>query len=118
MLVIEALEDFVGRSRLVWVAAAIVVALAFLEVVGALVYLLVYLVVEVLTDHDPYGHALIGNSVYQSTLTALLTFGVVAAIFFAVLRRRQALLRDCPSCFSSIPAAAGVCRYCSSDVEP
>ena len=113
MLVIEALEDFVGRSRLVWVAAAIVVALAFLEVLGALVYL----AVEVLTDDDAYGRPLLGNSVYQSTVTALLTFGVVAAIFFVVLRRRQALLRDCPSCLSSIPAAAAVCRYCSSDVD-
>ena len=109
------LEAFAARWRLVWLAAAILLALAFLSLVESFVYLVIHLVARAVTQEPSFGRAVIDEP-WASAMTALLSFGLIAGVLVLGLRRVDRGMRDCPSCLSRIPRAASVCRYCSSDI--
>lgn len=68
----------------------------------------------------------IGDGVirYGSFLTALVTFLLIAAVLFLIVRLVEKLMppkaanRDCPNCVSSIPIGANVCPFCTREVAP
>jgi len=55
---------------------------------------------------------------YFEILFTAITLGLVAAALFAIwwLTRRTA--RICPECRSTVPAAASVCRFCTTELAP
>ena len=112
------LERIVVGARLVWLAGAIALAIAFAWLVQGLIYLLLYLVAKVFVDDTDVKGGLVLGINYERTAVALLTFAMVAAVLMFGFRRGRGRLRDCPACLSPVPLAASVCGYCSSDIEP
>jgi hypothetical protein len=54
--------------------------------------------------------------VYGTTLSAVLTLGLLGLLALAVVRRRNRVLGTCPFCASRIPRESTHCAYCGSAV--
>jgi large conductance mechanosensitive channel len=127
-------REFLLRGNLVETAVGIVIGLAFAAVIAALVADLITPLIAAIIGKPSFSDLTftINGSVfkYGDFLNALFTFVLVAAVIFfvvvkpvnALLNRRKAeppadpSIRACPHCLSEIPAAAGVCSFCTRDV--
>lgn len=121
-------RSFVLRGNLLELAVAFVLGLAFAAVVTSFVNDVIMQIVAAIVGKPDFSALTfsIGKGVirYGAFLTALVTFLLIAAVLFLIVRAVQrfsppkAEARDCPNCMSSIPQGAAVCPFCTRDVAP
>jgi large conductance mechanosensitive channel len=129
------LRTFLLRGYVVDVAVAVVIALAFNDLVGALITDIITPVVAIPGSADfsnleftvnesvfRYGHFI--NAVIAFLTVAAAVFTFVVQPVNALMNRRKTepdvehATRDCPECLSSIPVAARRCAFCTAQVAP
>jgi large conductance mechanosensitive channel len=127
-------KAFALRGNLLDLAVAVILALAFNEVVQALVDgILMQLIAAIFgqPNFDKLSFDLSGTPIrYGLFLTALANFFLVALALFFVVRSANRVLhprgapseppetRECPYCFTPIALEATRCSACTSQVEP
>jgi large conductance mechanosensitive channel len=127
-------RKFLLRGNLVDLAVAVVVGVAFNDVVQALIKSLITPLIGALgARHNFAGLSFSVNGsqfAYGDFINAALSFVIIATVVYyfvvaptnrlAVIatRNTQAAERTCPECLSSIPAAATRCKYCTAVVPP
>ncbi len=127
------LKTFLLRGNVVDLAVAIVVGLAFGDLVQALIADIITPIVAIPGSADfsnlefeingsvfRYGHFLNEVIAFLTIATAVFTF--VVQPVNALMRRRktepevESATRECPECLSSIPEAARRCAFCTAEV--
>ena len=126
-------KAFLLRGNVVDLAVAVVIGVAFGDVVSGLVKDLITPLVSIPGTVN-FGdlHVTIRHSrfAYGDFLNVLFSFVLLAAaVFFFVVRPVNALMarrktepdvasttRECPHCLSSIPMGAAVCAFCTREV--
>ncbi|HEX2192496.1 MAG TPA: large conductance mechanosensitive channel protein MscL [Acidimicrobiales bacterium] len=129
------LKTFLLRGNVVDLAVAVVIALAFGDLVEALIADIITPVVSIPGGADFSGlEFTVNGSVfrYGHFINAVIAFLTVAATVFtfvvqpvnALMNRRKTepdverTTRECPECLSSIPVAARRCAFCTAEVAP
>lgn len=129
-------KEFLLRGNLVELAVAVVIGVAFAQLVQTFVTTLITPLLAALggkQDLSQYSFT-IGEATfaYGVFLNSLISFATIAAvIFFLVVKPVNALMarrkteepvdevtRECPECLSSIPAAARRCAFCTTELRP
>ncbi|HXW43773.1 MAG TPA: large conductance mechanosensitive channel protein MscL [Streptosporangiaceae bacterium] len=128
-------RNFLMRGNLIDLAVAVVIGVAFNDVVQALVKDLITPLISAATGSKVSFASLsftVGHSqfYYGLFLNAVLSFLIIAAVVYYFLvapsarltaiaaRRKAATDRECPECLSQIPVGAHRCMYCTSEVQP
>jgi len=128
-------QAFVLRGNVIDLAVGVVIGGAFGLVISSLVENVLTPLTGIFRVPDFRSLAVeVGPATlsYGLFLNAVISFLLVsAAIFFLVVkpvnklneRRRTepdvvSTTRDCPQCLSSIPNAASLCAFCTSEVQP
>jgi large conductance mechanosensitive channel len=127
-------KQFLLRGNLIDLAVAIVVGVAFGDVVKALVSDFITPLIAAIGGEPDFGDLAfeINNSTfaYGHFINTLLSFIIIAAvIFFFVIKPVNYMIershrepppdptmRKCPECLSDIPVAARRCSHCTSEV--
>lgn len=123
---IREFKEFALRGNLIELAVAFILGTAFSAVVTSLVDDVLMNLVAAVGGEPDFGELTfkLGDGVirYGDFLTALLTFLLIAAVMFVVVKAARTALpekvteRDCPHCLSRIPIGAGTCSFCTRDV--
>ncbi|MEU0921112.1 large conductance mechanosensitive channel protein MscL [Streptomyces cyaneofuscatus] len=132
-------KDFILRGNVISMAIGLAVGAAFTAVVTgfstAFITPLIGLATGSVGDFSTAEFAVRGAIFpYGKFLAAAIAFIITAAVLYfcvvvpmAKVQNRftkeeevdiKAALRDCPRCFSAIPAVASRCAHCTSEVEP
>lgn len=128
-------KAFLLRGNVVDLAIAVVIGVAFGAVITAFVADLITPPIAAIGGQPNFAglYFLINHSkfLYGAFINALISFVIIAAvIYFFVVAPYNHLMarfkpmpaetptRECPSCISSIPAAASRCPFCTSEVAP
>jgi large conductance mechanosensitive channel len=128
-------RKFLMRGNLIDLAVAVVIGLAFANVVTALVKDIITPLIGAAggshLDFSKLAFTLNGQPfLYGDFINYVVTFVIVAAvIYFLVVapagrmesyanRNKAATTRDCPECLSTIPVGARRCMYCTAVVVP
>jgi large conductance mechanosensitive channel len=132
-------RKFLLRGNLIDLAVAVVVGVAFNNIVQALITDLITPLIGAITgtkngkpkEFASYTFTLHGSKfTYGHFLNAIIAFLVIAAVVYFLLvapsqklaalaaRNQAATDRQCPECLSLIPMAAKRCKYCTSEVPP
>ena len=132
-------RNFLMRGNLIDLAVAVVVGVAFNNIVQALINDLITPLLGAITgtkgtkskDFANYEFKLHGSTFHWGALVnAVISFLVIAAVVYFLLvapsqklaaltaRNKAATDRQCPECMSMIPVAAKRCMYCTSEVPP
>lgn len=130
--ILKEFKDFIARGNLVELAVAVVIGVAFGELINSLVENLMTPVIAAMFGQPDFSGLsfTINGSVfaYGSFLNALISFlSVAAAIFFFVVKPMNVLqertkkgedptVKDCPECLLEIPYAAKRCGHCTSQL--
>src|SRR6478735_6719596 len=121
-------RKFLVRSNLVDLSVAVVVGVAFSNVVQALITPLIAavggkpnfsnLVFSINKSHFRYGDFINVALYFLIIATVIYYFVVVPAnrISLIATRNTEAAERSCPECLSKIPAAARRCMFCTAVV--
>jgi large conductance mechanosensitive channel len=127
-ILLQDFRSFLLRGNLLELAVAFVLGLAFAAVITSFVDDVLMQIIAAIFGKPSFNDLTfsIGSGVirYGAFLTALVTFLIIAALLFLILRGAQRLvppkaeLRDCPNCVSSIPIGASVCPFCTREVSP
>lgn len=129
-------RDFILRGNVIDLAVAVVIGVAFNNVVTALVKDLITPLIAAVGGQPDFSSITftINNSKFMigDFLNQLLSFVIMAAVvyFFVVLPVDKLMkrfkpqvvpapetTRDCPYCLSRIPKAASRCPFCTSEVS-
>ena len=124
-------RDFIFRGNVVDLAVGIVVGVAFGAVVNSFVANLIMSPIADIFGKPTFDSLVLGPFKYGAFLTALVQFLIIATVIYFVVVRPMAtvmkrlglvkeppVMRDCPSCLQSVPAAASKCMYCTVDLTP
>jgi large conductance mechanosensitive channel len=126
-------KEFALKGNLIELAVAFILALAFSAVVLSLVNDVVLQIIAAIVGQPSFdGLSIIVNDSairYGAFLTALINFLLIAFVLFLIVRAVNKLqrpsqeapapaTRNCPFCFTVIPAAATRCSACTSEVAP
>jgi large conductance mechanosensitive channel len=129
-------KEFALEGNVLELAIAFILGLYFKQVVDALVTGVILNVVGAIfgqpTFNDLTFHIGDGTIFYGTFITAIITFLIVAASLFALVKafdhakemRKRGRpgdppeKRDCPLCFSEISARASRCPACTADIQP
>ena len=127
-------RKFLVRSNLVDLSVAVVVGVAFSNVVQALIKdLITPLIAAFGARHNFSGLSFAINKsafAYGDFINAALSFVIIATVvyYFVVAptnrlaiiatRNTEAAQRPCPECLSEIPVAARRCKFCTAVVVP
>ncbi|MET7870614.1 large conductance mechanosensitive channel protein MscL [Streptomyces cyaneofuscatus] len=132
-------KDFILRGNVISMAIGLAVGAAFTAVVtgfsNAFITPLIGLATRGTGDFSKAFYSVDGVKFpYGLFVSAAIAFIITAAVLYfcvvvpmAKVQNRftkeeevdiKAALRDCPRCFSAIPAVASRCAHCTSDVEP
>ncbi|HYB87405.1 MAG TPA: large conductance mechanosensitive channel protein MscL [Streptosporangiaceae bacterium] len=127
-------RKFLLRGNLVDLAVAVVVGVAFNNVVHALIKDFITPLIAALGGKPNFSNLqlTIGGSSFEygDFINDALTFLMIAAVvyYFVVVpanrvatlaeRNADATERPCPECLSDIPVAATRCKFCTAAVEP
>ena len=122
------LRRFLTSGSVIELAAAVAIALAGVELVGAITRGLIVSPIQQSADERfgsllGHGYFAIGGRLFDwiDPLAALITFGlVIGAVGVVAHAGREFLFDDdateCPHCLSSIPTEASVCAFCTREV--
>ncbi|MFG3495487.1 MscL family protein [Streptomyces sp. NPDC047928] len=132
-------KDFILRGNVISMAIGLAVGSAFTAVVtgfsNAFIAPLIGLATGSVGDFGK-AHFSIGRTdfPYGLFISAALAFVITAAVLYFLVvvpmmkvqnrfKRDEpfdikARLRDCPRCYSSVPAVASRCAHCTSEIEP
>jgi large conductance mechanosensitive channel len=128
-------RDFVLRGNVVELAVAVVIGAAFGAVVTAFVSSFITPLIAAIggkPDFSALAFTINGSRfTYGLFLNALISFLIIAAVIFFLVRPLNALMarsrpepavgettRACPECLSDIPEAARRCAFCTTEVAP
>jgi len=127
-------RKFLLRGNLVDLAVAVVVGVAFNNVVQALIKDLITPLISAFgARHNFAGLSIsINNSsfAYGDFINAALSFLIIASVVYYLVvaptnrlaiiaaRNTDAAQRPCPDCLSDIPVAAKRCMFCTATVAP
>ncbi|MFB8102295.1 MULTISPECIES: large conductance mechanosensitive channel protein MscL [Streptomyces] len=132
-------KDFILRGNVISMAIGLAVGAAFTAVVTGFSNAFIVPLIGVITrgtgDFSKATFKADGVEFpYGLFLSAAIAFLITAAVLYfcvvvpmAKVQNRfakeeevdiKAALRDCPRCFSAIPAVASRCAHCTSEVEP
>src|SRR5215471_8931040 len=127
-------RKFLVRSNLVDLSVAVVVGVAFSNVVQALIKDLITPLIAALGGKPNFSNLVFSINKshfrYGDFINVALYFLIIAAViyYFVVVpanrlttiatRNTEAAEHPCPECLSNIPAAASRCRFCTAIVEP
>lgn len=127
-------KKFLLRGNLVDLAVAVVVGVAFNDVVQALIKDLITPLIGAIGKKPNFSALVLtihgGNFRYGDFINVALTFLMIAAVvyYFVVVpanrvaalatRNAEATERQCPECLSDIPVKAARCKFCTAIVEP
>lgn len=132
-------KDFILRGNVISMAIGLAVGAAFTAVVAgfsnAFITPLIGLATRGTGDFSKAFYSVDGVKFpYGLFVSAAIAFIITAAVLYfcvvvpmAKVQNRftkeeeidiKAALRDCPRCFSAIPAVASRCAHCTSEVEP
>ncbi len=127
-------RTFLLRGNIVELAVAVVMGVAFNNIVQAMVKDIITPLIGAAGGAPNFGKltfTLGGSAIkYGLFLNAVIAFTIIAAVVYFLLvapmsrllafaeRRREATERDCPECLSVIPAGATRCKYCTAVVAP
>ncbi len=122
-------RDFILKGNVVDLAVGIVIGVAFGALVNSFVENLIMSPISAIFGKPSFDSLVLGPFKYGAFLTVLVQFLIIGcAIYFAVVRpmnagmkkrgllKEPAVMRDCPACLQSIPAAASKCMYCTVDL--
>lgn len=132
--VLKEFRAFLLRGNVVDLAVAVVIGVAFGDVVKSLVADILTPVIAIpgSADFSTLDFTINGSVFrYGAFFNAVISFvTIAAAVFFFVVRPVNALMarrrtepdvesttRDCPECLSSIPVAARRCAFCTAEVQ-
>ena len=127
-------RKFLVRSNLVDLSVAVVVGVAFSNVVQALIKDLITPLIAALGGKPNFSNLVFSINKshfrYGDFINVALYFLIIAAViyYFVVVpanritviatRNTEVAERPCPECLSKIPAAARRCMFCTAVVEP
>jgi large conductance mechanosensitive channel len=133
MEMVKGFRDFIMRGNVVDLAVAVVLGVAFAQVVTALVTDILTPLIAAIFGKPDFSQLsfTINHSrfLYGAFIDALLAFlFIAAAIYFFVVvplnalsaRRRgqaEATTRPCPFCTNEVAVAASRCPFCTSDLR-
>jgi large conductance mechanosensitive channel len=131
---VKGFRAFLLRGNLIDLAVAVVVGVAFNNVVQGLVKDLITPLISAWSGGPNFASlsTTIGHSTfsYGLFLNALFSFLLISAVVYFMIvapvakvqslfdRRKAATERECPECLSTIPIAAKRCMYCTAIVPP
>jgi large conductance mechanosensitive channel len=128
-------KEFLLRGNLLELAVAVVIGVAFNNVVTALVKDLITPFIAAIGGQPNFSGLFFdvhgSRFLYGEFFNALVSFVIIAAVlFFLVVRPVNRMLdrlgrtptddpvRECPECLSKVPVAARRCAYCTSELVP
>ena len=127
-------RTFLLRGNVIDLAVAVVIGVAFNNIVHALVNDIITPLIAFVGGAPDFGKLTVhlGSTAlsYGMFLNAVISFLVIAAVVYFLLvapmakvvafsqRNREAAERPCPECLSTIPAKATRCMYCTASVPP
>lgn len=127
-------RTFLLRGNVIDLAVAVVIGVAFNNIVHALVNDVITPLIAFAGGAPDFGtlklHLGATTLSYGLFLNAVISFLVIAAVVYFLLvapaakvvaftqRRKEAAERPCPECLSTIPAKASRCMYCTATVPP
>jgi large conductance mechanosensitive channel len=125
---------FLLRSNVIDLAVAVVMGVAFTDIVRSLVDNIITPLIAAAGGQPHFGALVLtlGHTriKYGLFLNAVIAFLIIAAVVYFLLvapmtkmiafsqRNKDAAQRDCPECLSSIPFKAARCMYCTATVPP
>jgi large conductance mechanosensitive channel len=136
MKLIDEFKQFLLRGNVVDLAVAVVIGVAFGNVVTAMVEdIITPLIAAVMGEPDFSGLTFTINGstfLYGDLINKLIAFlSVAVVVFFLIIKPMNLLMarfrtepppdntvRKCPECLSTIPAEARRCSFCTSEVAP
>ncbi|MGH2561172.1 MAG: large conductance mechanosensitive channel protein MscL [Thermomicrobiales bacterium] len=130
---LQEFKAFITRGNIVDLAVAVVIGLAFQEVINSLVADLIMPIVAAIGGKQDFSALdfTINDAVfrYGAFITALISFLIVAAAVFFFVKPMNALIarsrgeppadptiQKCPFCLSDVPAGATRCAFCTSEL--
>jgi large conductance mechanosensitive channel len=134
--ILREFKEFALEGNVLELAIAFILGLYFKQVVDALVNGVILNVVGAIfgkpTFDDLTLHIGEGTVFYGTLITAIVTFLIVAASLFAVVKAfdhakqlqkrgkpgEPPEKRDCPLCFTEISARASRCPACTGEIQP
>ena len=127
-------RTFLLRGNVVDLAVAVVMGVAFNNIVQSLVKDIITPLIAAAGGTPNFGSLqfTIGGTAisYGVFLNAVITFLIVAGVVYFLLvapmgklltftqRRKEATERECPECLSLIPAKATRCKFCTAVIQP
>ena len=126
-------KEFALKGNLIELAVAFILGLAFSAVVLSLVNDVVLQIIAAIVGQPSFDGLSINLNDstirYGAFLTALINFLLIAFVLFLIVKAVNKLqrpsqeapapaTRNCPFCFTLIPAAATRCSACTSEVAP
>jgi large conductance mechanosensitive channel len=136
MKLIDEFKQFLLRGNVVDLAVAVVIGVAFGNVVTAMVEdIITPLIAAIMGEPDFSGLTFTINGstfLYGDLINKMIAFlSVAAVVFFLIIKPMNLLMarfrtepppdntvRKCPECLSTIPAEARRCSFCTSEVIP
>ena len=127
-------RTFLLRGNVVDLAVAVVMGVAFNNIVQAMVKDVITPLIAAAGGKPNFGtlRFVIGSTTirYGLFLNAVITFLIIATVIYFLLvapmskfiafaqRNRETAEMDCPECLSVIPAKATRCKYCTAALPP
>ncbi len=129
-------KEFALEGNVLELAIAFILGLYFKQIVDALVNGVILAFVAAVFGKPSFDDLTfnVGDGVilYGTFLTAIVTFLIVAAALFIIVKARDSALeyqkrgapgeppekRDCPLCFTEISAKASRCPACTGEIQP
>jgi large conductance mechanosensitive channel len=133
---LQEFKDFALSGNVLEIAIAFILGLYFKQVVDALVNGIILAAIGAIFGKPSFDDLTfkLGDGVilYGTFITAIVTFLIVAAALFLLVKARDTAVemskrgkpgeppdkRDCPLCYSEIPAKASRCPACTGDIQP
>jgi large conductance mechanosensitive channel len=131
--VLDEFKEFALKGNLIELAVAFILALAFSAVVNSLVNDVILQLIAAIVGQPSFDQLSIflndSTIRYGVFLTTLVDFLLIAFVLFLLVKAVNRLrrpgeeapapeTRNCPYCFTVIPAAATRCSACTSEVTP
>lgn len=132
--IVKEFKSFAFRGNLIDLAVAVVIGVAFNQVVQSLVADILTPIMAAIIGQPDFSDLTFGlgeaHVTYGAFVTALINFLLVTFALFVVVKAVNRILhprgsspdppktRECPFCLTAIPLTATRCSACTSTVDP